>query len=108
MAAVCQIHGENGVAWSQGREVYGHVGLGAGMRLDISFLGVKDSYDAVDGLSLDLVDECASSVIATAGISFGVFVGENGALCLENGGGRVGLGQEYVQRPVGGRARALV
>ena len=49
------------------RQVDGHVGLGAGVRLDVGVLGAEELLGALDGQRLDHVDELAAAVVALAG-----------------------------------------
>jgi len=57
----------------------GLVGRGAGVRLDVGVFRAEEGFEAIDGELLDLVHEFIALVIAGGGVSFAVFVGEDGA-----------------------------
>ena len=86
MAAVCEVHREDFVARFEHREIDCGVGLRARVGLDIRVFGAEELLGAVDRELLDDIDMLAATVPATAGIAFGVFVGEDRALCLHHGG----------------------
>ena len=65
--------------------VGGHVGRGAGVRLDVGVLGAEELLGALAGEVLDHVGEFASAVVALAGIAFGILVGEDRAGGFEHG-----------------------
>ena len=79
MAAVGEIHAENGIAGLQRGHIDGDIGLRAGMRLHIGVIGAEERFGAIDGELLGDVHEFAAAVIALAGIAFGVFIGEHRA-----------------------------
>ena len=55
-----------------------HVGLGAGMGLDIGIFGIIELAEPVDCDLLDLVHHLASTVVSLSGIPFGIFVCTDG------------------------------
>ncbi len=61
------------------RQVDGHVGLGAGVGLDVGVLGAEELLGPVDGQGLDDVDVLAAAVVALAGVALGVLVGHHRA-----------------------------
>ena len=63
----------------------------------LAFSAPKSCKQAVDGQSLDDVDELAAAVVASAGIALGVFVGEHRALRGHDGGAGVVLGGDHLQ-----------
>ena len=79
VAAVVKAQRKHRVAGRQEREVRGHVGLRAGVRLDIGVLGAVQALRALDGQRLDLVDDVAAAVVALARIALGVLVGGDAA-----------------------------
>ena len=88
VAAEVEAHGDDGVARLRQREVGGHVGLRAGVGLDVGVLGAEELAGPVDGQLLHLVDHLAAAVVALAGVALGVLVGEGRAGRLEHGRAR--------------------
>jgi hypothetical protein len=41
MSAMAEVHPEDGISGLQDREIYGHIGLAAGVRLDIDVFGAE-------------------------------------------------------------------
>ena len=74
MAAVREVHPEDGVARLEHGEVDGHVRLRAGMRLHVDVLGAEQLLRALDRQRLGDVDELTAAVVALARIAFGVLV----------------------------------
>ena len=74
---MCQIEAHEGIARLHAGEENGHVGLRARMGLHVGVFRAVKLTDALDGQRLDLVHDLAASVVAGAGIAFGVFVGQN-------------------------------
>ena len=64
MAAMGEVHRQDRVAVLKGREVDGHVRLGAGVRLDVGPLAAEEFEQALDGDLLGDVDELAAAVVA--------------------------------------------
>ena len=81
-----QVHGQDRVARFQGEKIHGHVGLGAGMRLDVGMVGPKKPPGPFASQLLGHVDFFAASVIALARIAFRVLVRQHGTHCRQNGG----------------------
>jgi len=87
---MCQVtaggkrHAENRLARFQQREKHRLVRLRASMRLNIRETAAEKPCGALDREALGDIDEFATTVIATSGIAFGVFVGERRALRIEH------------------------
>ncbi len=84
VAAVGEIHAENGVAGLESGHIDADVGGGAGVGLDVGVFGAEELLGTVDGELLGFVGDFAAAVIALAGVTFGVFVGEDGAHGFED------------------------
>ncbi len=84
MAAVRQVHPEHRVARFQQRQVDRHVGLRAGVRLDVGVIGAKQCRRARNRRPFDDVDELAASVVALAGVALGVLVRQHRSGGFEN------------------------
>jgi hypothetical protein len=84
MAAVREVHAEDGVAGLQQREVHRHVGLSARVRLHVGVLRAEQLPGARDGERLRDVDELAAAVVALARVALGVLVRHHGAGGLED------------------------
>ena len=80
-----EVHAHDRVAGLEHREVDGHVGLRAGVRLDVGVVGAEQLARAVAREVLDDVDLLAPAVVALAGQALGVLVGERRARRLEDG-----------------------
>ena len=65
VAAVGEVHGEHLVAGLEHGEIDGHVGLAAGVRLDVGVLGAEELLRAVDGELLDDVHVFTTAVPAS-------------------------------------------
>ena len=89
VTAVCEVHGEEGVAWFQHGEVDGHVGLRTGVGLDVGVFGSEEAAGAIAGEVFDDVNVFASAIVTATGESFGVFVREDRAGRFHNGGAGV-------------------
>ena len=76
MAALVEVEAHKDVAGLQHGQQYGLVGLSSGVRLHVGKFCIEEPLDALDGQRLHLVDNLATAVIAFAGQSFGIFVGE--------------------------------
>ena len=97
VAAVRQVHGQDGVARVQAGQKDAHVGLGAGMRLHVGLVGLEQRQGPVDGQLFDDVDELAAAVIAPAGITLRVFVRQLRTLGREDGRTGVVFGGDHLQ-----------
>src|SRR5690606_4068392 len=75
----------------------GGVGRGARVRLDVREARAEEFLESVDRDLLDLVDELASAVVALAGVTLGVLVGEDAALGLERGDGSEVLRRDHLE-----------
>ena len=85
MAAGGEVEPQIGIARLHGGHKSGLVRLTAGMRLHIGEAAIEQFFRAVDGKLLDHVDPLATTVIALARITLGVFVGEHRALRFQHG-----------------------
>ena len=86
VAAVGEIHRENGIARLQNREVNGHVGLGTGVGLHVGMIPAENFQHTVNGELFHFVHHLATAIPALAGIAFRVFIGQQGALGFPDGG----------------------
>lgn len=84
VAAVREIQAEDGVAWLENGREGRSIGLRTGVRLHVHLLGAEELAGAVAGEVLDDVGVFASTVVAAAGVSLGVFIGEDRAGGLEH------------------------
>ena len=87
VTAVREVHAHDRVTRRQEGEEHSHVGLCAGMRLDVGIGCAEELLRAVDGQLLDDVDVLAAAVVALAGVAFGVFIRQHAALCFHHGFG---------------------
>ena len=87
VAAVAQVHAEDGVAGLHEAHVGGHIGLTARMGLDIHVITAKDFLGAVTGDVFHHVHELTATVVTLGRIAFGVLVGHDRTLGLAHGGG---------------------
>ena len=74
MPSCRQIHSEHFVARLQDRIVYGHIGLGTGMRLHIDILGTKELERPIDRQLFRFIHMRAASIVAFAWIAFRIFI----------------------------------
>ena len=79
MAALAEIHAHDSVARLQQGKVHRHVGLRAGVGLYIGMLRAEELFRPLDGEGLHLVHILAAAVVACAGITLGVLVGQMAA-----------------------------
>jgi hypothetical protein len=98
MAAIGEHQTGERVAGIQHREEDRAVGLRPTVRLDIGEFAAEELLGAFDGQGFDLVVEAAPLVVARVGVPFSVFVGQNGAGGLENGGRDVVLAGNQLER----------
>src|SRR5207248_6922230 len=76
VAAMRKVHSENRVARLQDGQINGHVGLASRMWLDVHMLGAEKFFGAFNRQILNDIRELAAAVVAAAGISFGIFIGD--------------------------------
>ena len=86
MAPVRKVHGQHFVSRFEDGEIAGHVGLAAGVGLDVDVIGAEDPARAVNGKLLDDIHIFATTVPAFTRVTLGIFVGEHRTLRLQNGG----------------------
>mmetsp|Transcript_4311 Transcript_4311/g.19240 ORF Transcript_4311/g.19240 Transcript_4311/m.19240 type:complete len:282 (-) Transcript_4311:28-873(-) len=98
VAAVGQVEAHDPVVGVEERGVHGHVGGGTGVRLHVDApLGLVEAVSgerAVLAEDLDLVDVLVTAVVARAGETLGVLVGEARAQSLHHGRGGEVLGRD--------------
>ena len=80
VAAFGQAHAHDGVTGLEEGQEHRFVGRGAAVRLHIGGFGAKELFHPVNGQLLGHVHMLAATVVALAGIAFGVLVGELAAL----------------------------
>lgn len=96
VTAMGEVHGEDFITGLEDRKIDGHVGLGAGVGLDVGVVGAEEFFGAVNGELFDFVDFFAAAIPAFGGVAFGVFVGEAGALRFhDRTAGEVFRGDEF-------------
>ena len=76
VAALVEVETHEGVARLEHGEQHGLVGLRAGVGLHVGELGAEEMLHAVDGELFHLVHHLAAAVVALAGETLGIFVGE--------------------------------
>ena len=86
VAAAVEVHAHEHVAGLAQREIDGDVGLAAGVRLHVGVLRAEELAGPAARDVLDHVDVLAAAVVALAGITLGVLVGQPAADCLHDGG----------------------
>ena len=84
VAAGREVHPHHPVPDLADRLVDGGVGLAAGVRLHVHVGRPEELSRAVLGEGLDLVHDLAAAVVAPAGVSLGVLVGEQGPERLQD------------------------
>src|SRR5579859_1553060 len=84
MAAMVEAHSEDGISRTQQGEVNRGIGLRSRMRLHIGVCRPKQPLGTLDGQTLGNVDEFTPTVVALAGISFGILVREHRPLRFQN------------------------
>jgi hypothetical protein len=80
-----QRHAEEGIAGLEEGHQDGVVGLGPGMGLDVGESTLEQLFGAIDCELVNDVDVLPTSIVAPAGVTFGIFVGQDGALCYQDG-----------------------
>ena len=93
VAAVRQVHAQDGVAGLQHGRVCCLIRLRARVRLHIGVFGAEEFLGALAREVLDDVGEFAAAVVALARIAFGILVGEDA-----DGGFQHGFGGEVLAR----------
>ena len=95
VAALLEVHREDGVARLGEGGVGGEVGARAGVRLQVGVLGAEQLLRAGVADLLGAVDDLATAVVAAAGVSLGVLVGQGRAERSQHrGAGEVLAGDE--------------
>ena len=84
VAARCQAEAHDRVAGLQQREHHSTIGLSPRVWLDIRKLAAEQLLRAFDCQGLDRIGGRAALIIAAAGITFRIFVGQHRPLCLEH------------------------
>ena len=81
MSTVVQIHAQNSVPGLAQSHIHSVVGLSSGVGLHIGKLGPVELAGPLDGQGLHHIHALAAAIIALAGVSFCVLVGEHAARC---------------------------
>ncbi len=76
MAAMVEVHTHKGVARLETCHENCHIGLCAGMRLHIGIFRPEKLLQTILSKGLRFVNHLATAIIAVAGITFGVLVGQ--------------------------------
>ena len=97
VAAVCQGQTHDGVAGVQQCVHDGVVSLRAGVGLNVSVLSAEEFLHAGDSEVLNDVNEFAATVVAAAGVTLSVLVGQYRALAFEDGTGDEVLGCNHLE-----------
>ena len=97
VTAVGQIESQNGVANIQRSQVNGLVSLGTRVGLHVGVFGTEEFFGAVARDVFDHVDVLTTTVIATAGIAFCVFVGQHATGSFHDGGAGVVFAGDHLQ-----------
>ena len=84
MTALLQVHAENGIAGFEHGKIHGLIGAGTAVRLNVDMFGTKQLLCTFDGETFNNVDAFAATIVAFAGITFSVFVGQNTACGTQN------------------------
>ena len=80
-----EFHGQSRVPRLHEGEVGGHVGLGAGVGLDVGVFGPEQFLRPLDGQPFDNVDPLAAAVVPFAGVALRVLVGQHRTRGREDG-----------------------
>ena len=84
MTTVRQVHPHNFITRFQNREIDRHIGLRAGMRLDVGVVGLEKLYCPLAGEVFGHVDKFTTAVVPFTRIALGVLIGHNAAGGFEN------------------------
>ncbi|MPN15215.1 hypothetical protein SDC9_162544 [bioreactor metagenome] len=85
VAAVGEIHAENGISQVAQCLIDRIVCLRAAVGLNVDMVGAEDLFGAVSRDVLHHVHALAAAVVPFSGVTFGVFIGQNGGSCGHNG-----------------------
>ena len=92
MAAAGKVKAQDSVTGVEYSGEDSHVGLRAGVGLDVGIRDIEEFFERVLGNSLYFIDYLASAVVAVSGIAFSIFVCQAGAECAEDISGDIVLG----------------
>ena len=84
VAALCQVHTQNGIARLQQSGVNSEVSLRTRVRLYVSVVSAKQLFCTIDSQLLNDINVLATAVVAFARITFSIFVGQLRTLRLHN------------------------
>ncbi len=79
VATVVKAHAQHRVARVQQRQVHGHVGVGARVRLHVGVIGAEERAHPVACDVLDVVHHRVAAVVALVGVALRVLVGQHRA-----------------------------
>ena len=79
VTAVGEVHAHEGVAGVQNGKEDSHIGLCAGVGLDVGVVAAEELLGALNGNVFHHVDALAAAVVTLAGIALSVFVGQDAA-----------------------------
>ncbi|MBT9163874.1 MAG: hypothetical protein DDT24_00794 [Chloroflexi bacterium] len=96
MPSLIQCHAQYGIAIVNQCHIGRHIGYCAAIWLDISVLSGEEFLCSMKGYLLHLIGILAATVVAFAGISLGVFIGQHRSLSFENSLTGVVLGSNKV------------
>ena len=97
VATVCQGQTHDGVAGVQQCVHDGVVRLRTGVRLNVGVLSTEELLHAGNSEGLNDVNEFAAAVVAAAGVTLSVLVGQHRALAFEDGTGDEVLGCNHLE-----------
>src|SRR5438045_9752135 len=92
VAPESQTHAQKFIARLEHCHVNGHISLGARMGLHVHVVSTEKLLGTLYCQVFSHVHILAASIVTTAGVAFGIFVSENGALCFEHSTAHVVLG----------------
>ena len=84
VTAMGQIHPQNGITWFEEGKISAGIGLCAGMRLHVGMFGPEQRFGPFNRQRFGNIYAFAAAVIAGCRITFGIFVGQYGALGFQN------------------------
>ena len=84
---VSQFEAHDGIAWLDQRVVHGRVCLRTRMGLNVRVIRSEEGLRPLNGQGFHLVHFFAAAVVPAPGVTFGVLVGEHGALSLQHRAG---------------------